>query len=54
MELAVTPGAMRALLGFLQYSFGGGTDVDHPLELSLQRLEDQSWNQVPRLETAAS
>lgn len=46
MELAVRPEAMRDLLQFLQYSFGGGTDVDRPLELSLQRLEDQSWNQV--------
>eukprot|EP00208_Stichococcus_sp_RCC1054_P001044 CAMPEP_0206142050 /NCGR_PEP_ID=MMETSP1473-20131121/15266_1 /ASSEMBLY_ACC=CAM_ASM_001109 /TAXON_ID=1461547 /ORGANISM="Stichococcus sp, Strain RCC1054" /LENGTH=666 /DNA_ID=CAMNT_0053536869 /DNA_START=327 /DNA_END=2327 /DNA_ORIENTATION=- len=46
MELAVRPEAMRDLLQFLQYSFGGGTDVDRPLELSLQRLEDQSWNQA--------
>ena len=37
---------MALLLNFLCYSFGGGTDVDRPLELSLQRLEDANWNQV--------
>jgi uncharacterized protein with von Willebrand factor type A (vWA) domain len=34
------------LLNFLMYSFGGGTDVDRPLELSLDRLEQRDWSQV--------
>lgn len=37
---------MSKLLDFLRHSFGGGTDVDRPLELSLQRLESQGWEQV--------
>lgn len=46
MELSVTPKALQTLLNFLRYSFGGGTDVDRPLELALQRLQDENWNQV--------
>ena len=38
--------SMSKLLDFLRHSFGGGTDVDRPLELSLQRLESQGWEQV--------
>lgn len=38
--------SMANLLDFLRFSFGGGTDVDRPLELSLQRLEDENWAQV--------
>ncbi len=38
--------SLLELLAFLQYSFGGGTDVDRPLELSLDRLEQKDWAQV--------
>lgn len=47
LELAVDARSMTNLLEFLRHSFGGGTDVDRPLELSLQRLEAQGWEQVP-------
>lgn len=46
LELAVDARSMSNLLDFLRHSFGGGTDVDRPLELSLQRLESQGWEQV--------
>ena len=46
LELAVDARSMSKLLDFLRHSFGGGTDVDRPLELSLQRLESQGWEQV--------
>lgn len=46
LELAVDARSMSNLLEFLKYSFGGGTDVDRPLELSLQRLEAQGWQQA--------
>eukprot|EP01025_Chloroclados_australasicus_P035095 TRINITY_DN3582_c1_g1_i7.p1 TRINITY_DN3582_c1_g1~~TRINITY_DN3582_c1_g1_i7.p1 ORF type:complete len:684 (-),score=104.20 TRINITY_DN3582_c1_g1_i7:184-2196(-) len=36
--------SLERLLEFLQYSFGGGTDVDKPLELSIQRLETAEWS----------
>ena len=39
-------GSLMELLNFLMYSFGGGTDVDRPLELSLDRLEQRDWSQV--------
>ena len=39
-------GSLMELLNFLKYSFGGGTDVDRPLELSLDRLEQRDWSQV--------
>jgi len=40
------PGVMEGLLKFLRFSFGGGTDVDRPLELALARLEQAEWKQV--------
>ena len=43
LELGTDPGAMSRLLDFLASSFDGGTDVDKPLELSLQRLEENTW-----------
>ena len=46
MELDLNPDAMVKLLAFLRFSFGGGTDVDRPLELSLDRLEHNDWRQV--------
>jgi len=52
LELAVDARSMANLLDFLRFSFGGGTDVDRPLELSLQRLEDENWAQV-LVETSA-
>jgi uncharacterized protein with von Willebrand factor type A (vWA) domain len=46
LELKVDAGSLAELLGFLTHSFGGGTDVDRPLELSLDRLEAKDWAQV--------
>ena len=37
---------MAKLLDFLSHSFSGGTDVDRPLELCLNRLDQQEWSQV--------
>lgn len=44
--LKVDAPSLLELLAFLQYSFGGGTDVDRPLELSLDRLEQKDWAQA--------
>ena len=38
--------SMARLLEFLQHSFSGGTDVDKPFELALQRLQKAEWSQV--------
>jgi uncharacterized protein with von Willebrand factor type A (vWA) domain len=46
LELKCTPGALAPLLDFLSNSFEGGTDVDAPLELSLQRLRDKEWSRA--------
>lgn len=46
LDLTVQSGALKRLLAFLAFSFGGGTDVDRPLELSLSRLELNDWKQV--------
>jgi acyl-CoA-binding protein len=46
LELKVDAPSLLELLAFLKYSFGGGTDVDRPLELSLDRLEQKDWSQV--------
>jgi hypothetical protein len=46
LELKVDASSLLELLDFLKYSFGGGTDVDRPLELSLDRLEQKDWSQV--------
>ena len=48
LELNLKDGdvAVEKLLSFLRFSFGGGTDVDRPLELSLARLQEDEWKQV--------
>ncbi len=46
LELGVDSTSMARLLEFLQYSFSGGTDVDRPFELALQRLQTAEWSQV--------
>ncbi|KAK9819714.1 hypothetical protein WJX72_001579 [[Myrmecia] bisecta] len=43
LELKVDASSLNELLDFLSGSFGGGTDVDRPLELSLQRLGEKDW-----------
>lgn len=48
LELKVDAGSLTELLKFLTHGFGGGTDVDRPLELSLERLEQKEWAQVGR------
>ena len=46
LELSVDIPSLDRLLEFLGSSFQGGTDVDKPLELSLERLKDAKWAQV--------
>lgn len=41
LELSVDIAGLEALLDFLSSSFMGGTDVDKPLNLSLERLQQQ-------------
>lgn len=43
LELGMNVNALEQLLDFLQFSFSGGTDVDAPFELALQRLESEEW-----------
>ena len=44
LELDVGPESISKLLSFLTMSFSGGTDVDAPLALSLDRLGREEWN----------
>ena len=48
LELNLKDGdaAVQKLLTFLRFSFGGGTDVDRPLELSLAKLQQDEWKQA--------
>eukprot|EP00879_Flechtneria_rotunda_P013426 GHRR01014017.1.p1 GENE.GHRR01014017.1~~GHRR01014017.1.p1 ORF type:complete len:601 (+),score=219.05 GHRR01014017.1:188-1990(+) len=46
LELSVDVRSLDKLLGFLSCSFMGGTDVDRPLQLSLERLQKDEWSQV--------
>ncbi len=46
LELQVDVESLDKLLDFLSCSFMGGTDVDQPLMLSLERLKKQEWEQV--------
>ena len=42
-ELDLGPGGVGRLLDFLLLSFRGGTDVDRPLSLALDRLQSDGW-----------
>jgi hypothetical protein len=46
LELSVDLRSLDKLLDFLSCSFMGGTDVDKPFELSLERLQKDEWQQV--------
>eukprot|EP00798_Chlamydomonas_sp_ICE-L_P014478 gene14478-20502_t len=46
LELKVDIKSLDKLLDFLSCSFLGGTDVDKPLKLSLDRLADEQWSQA--------
>ena len=46
LELSVDIRSLDKLLDFLSCSFMGGTDVDKPLQLSLERLQKDEWQQV--------
>lgn len=46
LELSVDLPSLDRLLDFLSCSFMGGTDVDKPLKLSLERLEKAEWSQA--------
>lgn len=46
LELKMDTDGLPKLLEFLTCTFDGGTDVDEPLKLSLQRLTDAKWQQV--------
>jgi uncharacterized protein with von Willebrand factor type A (vWA) domain len=43
LELGTDAASMSRLLSFLTMSFSGGTDVDAPLALSLERLTREEW-----------
>lgn len=43
LELGTDPASFKNLLVFLTSGFGGGTDVDAPLELSLERIGREEW-----------
>ncbi|WIA19969.1 hypothetical protein OEZ85_005847 [Tetradesmus obliquus] len=43
LELSVDLPSLEKLLEFLSCSFQGGTDVDKPLQLSLERLQKDEW-----------
>jgi hypothetical protein len=44
--------SLDKLLDFLSCSFQGGTDVDKPLQLSLERLQKDEWAKVRRRSSA--
>ncbi|KXZ43153.1 hypothetical protein GPECTOR_100g6 [Gonium pectorale] len=46
LELKVDVDSLDSLLAFLSCSFSGGTDVDAPLKLSLERLAKAEWSQA--------
>lgn len=46
LALDLRVGTLHKLLAFLRFSFGGGTDVDRPLEMSLDRLQNNEWKQA--------
>jgi hypothetical protein len=46
LELSVDLRSLDKLLDFLSCSFQGGTDVDKPLQLSLERLQKDEWAKV--------
>jgi uncharacterized protein with von Willebrand factor type A (vWA) domain len=43
LDLSEPSSALEKLLSFLECSFKGGTDVDQPLELALERLKGEEW-----------
>lgn len=43
LELGNDAASMSRLLTFLTMSFSGGTDVDAPLALSLERVGREEW-----------
>eukprot|EP00878_Enallax_costatus_P047081 GHUV01057462.1.p1 GENE.GHUV01057462.1~~GHUV01057462.1.p1 ORF type:complete len:525 (+),score=160.82 GHUV01057462.1:163-1737(+) len=46
LELSVDMKSLDKLLEFLSCSFSGGTDVDRPLQLSLERLQKDEWSRA--------
>jgi uncharacterized protein with von Willebrand factor type A (vWA) domain len=49
MPLTFSPSGLRAVIGFLQQSFGGGTDIAGPLQRALQRSSEQRWRRADLL-----
>ena len=46
LELSRDAKGMEKLIGFLSMSFGGGTDVQGPLELALERCKETQWRKA--------
>jgi uncharacterized protein with von Willebrand factor type A (vWA) domain len=42
-ELTLTKGGLECMITFLSMSFGGGTDVEAPLNLALERCDEKEW-----------
>jgi uncharacterized protein with von Willebrand factor type A (vWA) domain len=51
LELGTDQSSVTRLLSFLKMSFNGGTDVDAPLALSLERLNREGWELVSYTES---
>lgn len=46
LELSKGTNSLGELLDFLQHSFHGGTDIDTPIRLSLNRIGEEDWRQA--------
>ena len=46
MELTPDKAGLEQMLLFLSMSFGGGTDVEGPLNMALERSDEQQWLQA--------
>ena len=46
LDLSKGSNSLAELLDFLQHSFHGGTDIDMPLKMSLDRIGNEEWRQA--------
>jgi uncharacterized protein with von Willebrand factor type A (vWA) domain len=46
MELTPDKAGLEQMILFLSMSFGGGTDVEGPLNMALERSDEQQWQQA--------
>jgi len=48
-RLAFSPGGLRGIIRFLQYSFVGGTDIAAPVQRALRRSREACWRRADLL-----